>query len=73
MKYRHIVFDIDGTLIDTKNSTGMSFSENIRKLKMHRALRLLENPELSSERIAEILGYADVVPEFMAGEPDIVE
>lgn len=42
-----------------KNSTGMSFSENIRKLKMHRALRLLENPELSSERIAEILGYAD--------------
>ncbi|WP_251388870.1 AraC family transcriptional regulator [Mediterraneibacter agrestimuris] len=42
-----------------KTSTGMSFSENIQKLKMNRAARLLANPDLSVTAIAEELGYAD--------------
>ena len=42
-----------------KNSTGMSFSENIQKLKMNHAARLLGNPDLSIAAIAEELGYSD--------------
>lgn len=42
-----------------KNSTGMSFSENIQKLKMNQAARLLGNPDLPIAAIAEELGYSD--------------
>ena len=42
-----------------KNCTGMSFSQNIQKLKMHQAARLLRNPDLSVSAIAEELGYGD--------------
>lgn len=42
-----------------KNCTGMSFSQNIPKLKMRRAARLLTNPDLSVSTIAEELGYMD--------------
>lgn len=42
-----------------KSSTGMSFSENIQKLKMGQAARLLSNPNLPIATIAEELGYAD--------------
>ena len=42
-----------------KSSTGMSFSENILKMKMGQAARLLANPNLSIAAIAEELGYAD--------------
>lgn len=42
-----------------KSSTGMSFSENIQKLKMNHAARLLGNPDLSISAIAEELGYSD--------------
>lgn len=37
----------------------MSFSENILKLKMNHAARLLSNPDLSITMIAEELGYSD--------------
>lgn len=43
-----------------KNSTGMSFSENILRLKMRRARRLLDNSDLSVAAIAEQLGYSDI-------------
>lgn len=42
-----------------KTSTGMSFSENILKLKMNHAARLLSNPDLPVAAIAEELGYSD--------------
>lgn len=42
-----------------KTSTGMSFSENILKLKMNHAARLLANPDLPITTIAEELGYSD--------------
>lgn len=42
-----------------KSSTGMSFSENIQKLKMHRAARLLANPDISITAVADELGYSD--------------
>ena len=42
-----------------KSSTGMSFSENIQKLKLRQAARLLMNPARSVASIAEELGYAD--------------
>ena len=42
-----------------KSSTGMSFSDNIQKLKMHQAARLLANPDISVAAIAEELGYAN--------------
>lgn len=42
-----------------KTSTGMSFSENILKLKMKQAARLLTNPDLSVASVAEELGYSD--------------
>lgn len=42
-----------------KNCTGMSFSQNIQKLKMRQAARLLMNPNLSVSAIAEELGYLD--------------
>ncbi len=43
-----------------KKSTGMSFSENIQKLKMKRAAQLLLNPDKTISEIAEELGYSDV-------------
>ena len=42
-----------------KNSTGMSFSENIQRLKLRQAARMLQNPDLSISFIAEELGYTD--------------
>ncbi|MDL2302759.1 AraC family transcriptional regulator [Lachnospiraceae bacterium OttesenSCG-928-D06] len=42
-----------------KNSTGISFSENIQKLKLHQAARLLQNPNRSISSIGEELGYSD--------------
>lgn len=39
-------------------STGLSFRENILKLKMNEAQRLLENSSLSVDIIAERLGYS---------------
>ncbi|MCC8046606.1 MAG: helix-turn-helix transcriptional regulator [Clostridiales bacterium] len=42
-----------------KKSTGISFSENIQKLKMRKAARLLSNPNVSVTAIAEELGYSD--------------
>lgn len=42
-----------------KSSTGMSFSENIQKLKMRHAARLLSNPEISISAVSEELGYSD--------------
>lgn len=42
-----------------KSSTGSSFSENIQKLKMRQAVRLLANPGLSITAISEELGYLD--------------
>ena len=42
-----------------KASTGISFSENIQKMKMKQAARLLSNPNLSVASIAEELGYSD--------------
>ncbi len=43
-----------------KKSTGMSFSENIQKLKMKRASQLLRDPDKPISEIAEELGYSDV-------------
>lgn len=42
-----------------KYSTGISFSENIQKLKMQQATRLLKNPDMSIVAVAEELGYMD--------------
>lgn len=42
-----------------KSSTGMSFGENIRKLKMCQAARLLSAPGLSVDEISGMLGYLD--------------
>lgn len=43
-----------------KASTGSSFSENIQKLKLRQAARLLANPNRSIASIAEELGYSDL-------------
>lgn len=43
-----------------KNYTGMSFRENIQKLKMKQASRLLVNSKLSVSAIAAELGYSNV-------------
>ena len=45
------------TIINTR--TCMSFRENICKLKMCHAARMLTDPDLSVARIAEALGYTD--------------
>lgn len=42
-----------------KNSTGMSFSENIQRLKLRQAARMLLNTDLPISAIAEELGYID--------------
>lgn len=42
-----------------QKSTGMSFSQNILKLKMRQVQRLLAKPERSIAAIAEELGYSD--------------
>lgn len=43
-----------------KDSTGSSFRENVQKLKMKKAARLLENPNMSIASISEELGYLDM-------------
>lgn len=43
-----------------KKSTGISFSENIQKLKMKHAAQLLMDPDRSVSAVAEDLGYSDV-------------
>ncbi len=41
-----------------KDSTGMSFSQNIQKLKLRQAIHLMQNPNLSIAQISEELGYS---------------
>ncbi len=41
-----------------KDSTGMSFSQNIQKLKLRQAVRLMQNENLSIAAISEQLGYS---------------
>ncbi|MCD8153643.1 MAG: AraC family transcriptional regulator [Clostridiales bacterium] len=41
-----------------KHSTGMSFSQNIQKLKLRQAIRLMQNSNLSIAAISEQLGYS---------------
>ncbi len=41
-----------------KESTGMSFSQNIQKLKLRQAVRLMQNSNLSIAAISEELGYS---------------
>lgn len=43
-----------------KDNTGMSFSENIQKLKLKQAARLMQNPDISIAAVAEQVGYSDV-------------
>ena len=43
-----------------KKSTGISFSENIQKLKMKHAAQLLMDPDRPISAVAEDLGYSDV-------------
>ncbi len=43
-----------------QSATGMSFGENVRRLRMHRAQELLLNPGLRISDIAAHLGYTDV-------------
>ena len=43
-----------------KKSTGISFSENIQKLKMKHAAQLLMDPDRPVSSIADELGYSDV-------------
>ncbi|MCC8151932.1 MAG: helix-turn-helix transcriptional regulator, partial [Lachnospiraceae bacterium] len=39
-------------------STGMSFSQNIQKLKLRQAVRLIQNSNLSIATISDELGYS---------------
>ncbi|MCD8151262.1 MAG: AraC family transcriptional regulator [Clostridiales bacterium] len=41
-----------------KQSTGMSFSQNIQKLKLRQAVRLIQNSNLSIAAISDELGYS---------------
>jgi two-component system response regulator YesN len=41
------------------SATGMSFGENIKKIRMQRAADLLQNTELKVSEIADYLGYYD--------------
>lgn len=43
-----------------KTATGMTFGENIKKLRMNHAARLLSESSTSIRTIAELLGYYDV-------------
>ncbi|MBR1757586.1 MAG: helix-turn-helix domain-containing protein [Lachnospiraceae bacterium] len=43
-----------------KEFTGMSFSDLIRNLKIHRAAELLSNPELSLSAVLDTAGYTDM-------------
>lgn len=43
-----------------KTATGMTFSDNIKKIRMGHAKELLSNPNLTVHEIADILGYYDV-------------
>lgn len=43
-----------------KTATGMTFSDNIKKIRMDHAKELLSNPNLTVHEIADILGYYDV-------------
>ena len=40
-------------------ATGMSFGENVKKIRMQRAADLLKNTELTVSKIADYLGYYD--------------
>ena len=40
-------------------ATGMSFEENVEKIRMQRAADLLKNTELTVSKIADYLGYYD--------------
>ncbi|HBA96636.1 MAG TPA: AraC family transcriptional regulator [Lachnospiraceae bacterium] len=42
-----------------KDSTGLGFSENILRLKMKKAGKLLKNPDLTIATVAEKTGYSD--------------
>lgn len=42
-----------------KNATGMTFSDNIKKIRMDQAKELLANPNITICEIADILGYYD--------------
>lgn len=42
-----------------KNTTGVSFSENVQKLKFRQAAHMLQNPDLPIMVIAEKMGYVD--------------
>ena len=42
-----------------KQSTGLSFSDNIIKLKMQHAAKLLQNTSKSVSEIASVIGYSD--------------
>lgn len=42
-----------------KDSTGLSFTENILRLKMKKAEKLLKNPDITISIIAEETGYSD--------------
>ncbi len=41
------------------SATGMSFGENVKKLRMNKAAELLENSPMTIAQIAEYLGYYD--------------
>lgn len=41
-------------------ATGMTFSENIRRLRMAHASDLLTDSQLTIQKIADVLGYYDV-------------
>lgn len=43
-----------------KESAGLSFSEMIRELKIHKAADLLKNPDISIAEIVECVGYSDL-------------
>lgn len=43
-----------------KTATGMTFGENIKKLRMNHAARLLSESSTAIRTIAELLGYYDV-------------
>lgn len=43
-----------------KESSGLSFSEMIRELKIHKSADLLKNPDISIAEVIECVGYSDL-------------